>query len=91
MRYAMAYPDVRFSLSQDGRLSFATNGNGDLAEVLVETLGLEIAQQLLPVQPPEDERPPIAVYGYTSAPTSTATRAPTSRCSSTGGTFRMPA
>ncbi len=69
MRYAMAYPDVRFSLSQDGRLSFATNGNGDLAEVLVETLGLEIAQQLLPVQPPEDERPPIAVYGYTSAPT----------------------
>ncbi|MFN7210653.1 MAG: DNA mismatch repair endonuclease MutL, partial [Aggregatilineales bacterium] len=69
MRYAMAYPDVRFSLSQDGRLSFATNGNGDLAEVLVETLGLEIAQQLLPVQPPEDERSPIAVYGYTSAPT----------------------
>ncbi|MDW8299783.1 MAG: DNA mismatch repair endonuclease MutL [Anaerolineae bacterium] len=69
MRYAMAYPDVRFSLSQDGRLSFATNGNGSLAEVLVETLGLEIVRQLLPVQPPEGERPPIAVYGYTSAPT----------------------
>lgn len=69
MRYAMAYPDVRFSLSQDGRPSFATNGNGNLAEVLVETLGLEIVRQLLPVQQPPDERSPVGVYGYTSAPT----------------------
>ncbi|MFQ3536803.1 MAG: DNA mismatch repair endonuclease MutL [Aggregatilineales bacterium] len=69
MRYAMAYPDVRFSLSQDGRLSFATSGNGNLADVLVETFGLEIVQQLLPIQPPEGEHPPIAIYGYTSAPT----------------------
>lgn len=69
MRYAMAYPDVRFSLSQDGRPSFATSGNGNLADVLVETLGLEIVQQLLPVQPLESEKTSIAVYGYTSAPT----------------------
>ncbi len=69
MRYAMAYPDVRFSLSQDGRPSFATSGNGNLADALVETLGLEIVRQLLPVQPLESERTSVAVYGYTSAPT----------------------
>ncbi|PJF35872.1 MAG: DNA mismatch repair protein MutL [Candidatus Thermofonsia Clade 1 bacterium] len=69
MRYAMAYPEVRFSLSQDGRPSFATSGNGSLADVLVETLGLEIVRQLLPVGPMANEKAPIAVYGYTSAPT----------------------
>lgn len=67
-RYAMAYPDVRFSLVQDGRASFATTGNGSLADVLVEALGLDIMREMLPVQPPEGASAPIAVYGYTSTP-----------------------
>jgi DNA mismatch repair protein MutL len=67
-RYAMAYPDVRFSLVQDGRASFATTGNGSLADVLVEALGLDIMREMLPVQPSEGASAPIAVYGYTSTP-----------------------
>src|SRR5581483_6908521 len=35
-RYAMAYPNVRFSLVQDGRTTFVTTGSGDLADVLIE-------------------------------------------------------
>ena len=66
-RYAMAYPNIRFSLAQDGRVTFAAGGNGDLADVLVEVLGVDIMRDMLPVEPLE--RPDqIVVYGYTSAP-----------------------
>jgi DNA mismatch repair protein MutL len=70
-RMAMAYPNVRFSLMQDGRLTFSTSGTGDLADVLVEVLGVETMRAMLPVSPVEPSRPdlpPITVYGYTSAP-----------------------
>ncbi len=70
-RYAMAYPNVRFSLIQDGRVTFSTNGTGDLADVLVEVLGMETMREMLPVNPVDPVRadlPNITVYGYTSAP-----------------------
>lgn len=71
-RYAMAYPNVRFSLTQDGRPTLSTTGNGSLADVLVETLGLDIVREMLPILPSDRQRadaPPIEVYGYTSTPT----------------------
>ncbi len=70
-RYAMAYPNVRFTLSQDGRMTFTTSGNGDLADVLVEALGLEIMRDMIevvPLPPPRPDLPEIAVWGYTSTP-----------------------
>jgi DNA mismatch repair protein MutL len=70
-RYAMAYPNVRFSLIQDGRVTFSTAGTGDLADVLVDVLGAETMREMLPVNPVEPLRPDlpdITVYGYTSAP-----------------------
>ncbi len=69
--YAMAYPDVRFQLFQDGRLTFSTSGNGNLADVLVEALGAETMREMLEVHPTESTRqdlPHVSVYGYTSAP-----------------------
>ncbi len=70
-RYAMAYPNVRFTLLQDGRTTFSTTGSGDLAEVLVEALGLDTMRDMLevvPLPPSRPDLPPIAVHGYTSAP-----------------------
>jgi DNA mismatch repair protein MutL len=70
-RYAMAYPNVRFLLKQDGRLVFQTTGNGSLADVLVETLGLEVMRDMLEVTPVEPRRadlPRITVSGFSSAP-----------------------
>ena len=66
MRYAMAYPNVRFSLTQDDKLVFQSSGNGSLADVLVEALGLDVVRSLIEVEP----RPglPIQVYGYSSVP-----------------------
>jgi DNA mismatch repair protein MutL len=70
-RYAMAYPNVRFALVQDGRVTFSTSGSGDLADVLIEVLGVETMRDMLPINPVEPLRPDlpdITVYGYTSAP-----------------------
>jgi len=48
-RYALAYPNVRFHLSQDGRKSLQTSGNGDRREVLAALYGVEVARQMLEV------------------------------------------
>jgi DNA mismatch repair protein MutL len=66
-RYAMAYPQIAFHLSQDGRPSFQSSGRGELREVLSDVFGVEIARKLisLPVAPEE----PIQVHGFISPPT----------------------
>ncbi|MEZ4713188.1 MAG: DNA mismatch repair endonuclease MutL [Caldilineaceae bacterium] len=48
-RYALAYPERRFSFVNDGRLVFQSNGSGELFDVLVKLYGLENAKQMVPV------------------------------------------
>jgi len=48
-QYALAYPEVRFTLLLDGRLGLQTSGDGDLRAVLIELYGIDVARQLLPV------------------------------------------
>ncbi len=64
-RYAMAYPQVRFILEQDGREVFRTNGSGSLADVIVSAMGLDGVKNMLEV---DDTQGDIRVYGFTSAP-----------------------
>ena len=52
-RYAMAYPHIRFRLTHNGRITFQTNGSGDLRDVLVAVFGPETARELLKI---EDQR-----------------------------------
>lgn len=69
--YAMAYPAVRFRLVQEGREQFHSTGSGDLADVLVETFGLEVFRDMLEVSPqpqPRPDLPPVEVTGFASAP-----------------------
>jgi DNA mismatch repair protein MutL len=73
-QYAMAYPDVRFSLKLDGKDVFHTSGNGDLQDVLVEVLGLDVVRDMVdvePLPPARDDLPAINVYGYTTTPHTT--------------------
>jgi DNA mismatch repair protein MutL len=49
-QYALAYPEIRFTLLLDGRLALQTSGSGDLREVLIELYGLDVARQLLQVE-----------------------------------------
>lgn len=48
-RYALAYPDRAFKLTQDERVILQTSGNGDRREVLTQIYGVELARQLLEV------------------------------------------
>ncbi|MCK5577076.1 MAG: DNA mismatch repair endonuclease MutL [Dehalococcoidales bacterium] len=45
--YALAFPEVRFSLSIDGRDSLATPGSGHLADSVAAVYGLEVAGEML--------------------------------------------
>ncbi len=70
-QYALAYPEIRFSVFSDNRQIFATPGDGQLSSVLVEVYGLQVTDQMIPVKSTEqnnDTEYPI-VSGYVSRPT----------------------
>jgi len=68
-QYALAYPEVRFTMLLDGRLAVQTSGRGDLREALIDLYGLEVARQLLPVEAAVGEdREAISVRGLVSPP-----------------------
>ena len=71
-QYALAYPEIRFSVFSEGRQIFATPGDGQLSSALIEIYGLQIAEQMVPIssldgKDSDPERP--IVSGYTSLPT----------------------
>jgi DNA mismatch repair protein MutL len=66
-RYAMAYPELRFTLSHDGQPVFQSPGNGKLRDVLVAVYGLEVGAALLEILPAEQESN-IQVAGFVSPP-----------------------
>ena len=45
--YALAYPECRFQYVSDGKLAFATDGNGRVADVMTKIYGRESAQQMI--------------------------------------------
>jgi len=49
-QYALAFPEVKFSLVLDKRPSLRTTGNDDLREVVSEVYGSEVAQRMLKVE-----------------------------------------
>ena len=53
-QYALAYPEVRFSLIIDSRTTLQTAGNGNLRDVIAEIYGMEIATTLLNVDKTND-------------------------------------
>jgi DNA mismatch repair protein MutL len=70
-QYALAYPEVRFSVFSESRQIFATPGDGQLASVLVEVYGLPVAEQMVPIsgnEHPDNPEYPV-VHGYVSRPT----------------------
>jgi len=64
-RYALAYPEVRFRLSQEGRETLAGNGNGNRREVLAAMFGLDAAERMIDLSDSSIEGP-VRVSGYVS-------------------------
>ncbi|GAC1299565.1 MAG: DNA mismatch repair endonuclease MutL [Ktedonobacteraceae bacterium] len=70
-QYALAYPEIRFSVFSEGRQIFSTAGDGQLSSVLIEVYGLQVAEQMVPIssldgRDDEPERP--VASGYISLP-----------------------
>ena len=48
-RYALAYPHIRFVLTQGGQEVIHTSGSGNLTETLSSIYGLETASQMIEI------------------------------------------
>jgi DNA mismatch repair protein MutL len=67
-QYALAFPEVKFSLVLDKRPSLRTTGNGDLREVVSAIYGSELAQRMLKVE----QKDGLAKVGGLTSPPSLA-------------------
>ncbi|MGB6874204.1 MAG: DNA mismatch repair endonuclease MutL [Dehalococcoidia bacterium] len=67
-QYALAFPEVKFSLVLDKRPSLRTTGNGDLREVVNEIYSSEVAQRMLKVE----QKDSLAKVGGLTSPPSLA-------------------
>lgn len=68
-RYALAFPERRFSLAHGDRVLLQTTGSGDVLEVLSRVYDHETAAQMIPL--PSGERQGVRVSGFISQPSLT--------------------
>jgi DNA mismatch repair protein MutL len=69
-QYALAYPQIAFTLLRDGKRVVQTSGRGQLADVVLELYGVDVARQMLPVEGRGGEDLGLVeVRGLVSAPT----------------------
>ncbi|MDD5509819.1 MAG: DNA mismatch repair endonuclease MutL [Dehalococcoidales bacterium] len=54
-RYALAYPEVGFTLSLDGRITLRTPGSGRLIDSIAQVYGVEIARSMLEIKSRQGE------------------------------------
>lgn len=73
--YALSFPEVRFSLTVDGRALMRTSGTGSLRNALAEVYGAATAQQMVAIK--DEDAAPVTrlsalplpkVTGFVSAP-----------------------
>lgn len=69
-QYSLAFPQVRFSLTLEGRNAFESTGKGSLREALVAVYGPEAAEALLSIGEEDTEGQGALgqVWGYVSPP-----------------------
>lgn len=62
-RYALAYPEVRWSLQLDHRPVLRSSGNGNRREILATMYGVSTSKEMIEVSLDDDQR---KVYGFIS-------------------------
>jgi DNA mismatch repair protein MutL len=73
-QYALAFPEVAFSLLIDGKENLRTSGKGKLLDAIVDVYGVEMAGKMLPVGVPDvawsggQSTPDIRVSGMVGSP-----------------------
>ena len=54
-KMALSYPQVRFTLSHNGRVVFQTSGNGNIQEIMFQMYGREVAQSAVAFDESNDD------------------------------------
>ena len=72
-QYALAFPEVRFTLLMDSRSALQSPGTGKLLDSVIAVYGVETAQKMVDITQPEeawqsDQHPDIKVTGMVSSP-----------------------
>ena len=62
-KFALAYPDISFILSNNTKVLFSTDGKGDLQEIIAEIYGLDAAKKMIAF---ENKSGLYKISGYTS-------------------------
>ena len=62
-RLSLSHPDISFTLINNGKIVYKTNGNGNLLEVISNIYGLNAAKNMIPVNFEDDE---FTVSGFIS-------------------------
>lgn len=64
-KMALSHPDIRFTLSHDGRIVFQSSGNGNIQEILYQMYGREVAENAIPF---EGKNSDFHIHGYAIQP-----------------------
>ena len=64
-KFALAYPEISFKLSHDGRMVFQTRGSGQLLEVLMQIYGRELAKTAIEIKNQDND---YQISGYVMQP-----------------------
>jgi DNA mismatch repair protein MutL len=68
-QYALAYPEVRFSLKLDGRQALTTAGSGSLTDAVAAAHGPDVAAAMISIRwPPAGESAAFLVSGLAAPP-----------------------
>jgi len=73
-QYALAYPEVQFTLQVEGREVFRSPGSGELKDALTAVYGIDLVQSMLPVRSDAEDASeagqsrPVKVTGFVSSP-----------------------
>jgi DNA mismatch repair protein MutL len=71
-KYSLAYPEIKFSFSNEGKTTLRTPGNAKLLDSVISVYGLEIAQNMLEINNQIEtwngEKPAISVQGLIGSP-----------------------
>ena len=65
-KFALAYPDISFVLTNNTKVLFSTDGKGNLESIISEIYGLETARQMIPFS---NKSGLYKISGYTSKKT----------------------